>query len=161
MNNRVMTIVMGTVAITAGVIVNYFGDRLMNYLSPPPGVRLELFFGVSTFSPMWVLTLFLVPFVAGMVVSLVYGLGGKLICYFVPIIVRGYSYIEMMNHEGLPDGVGLLPFGYWILVLIVAIEAAAFGGVFGEIVIKRTYGRRPKHLIYKQPSKNGPSDPES
>lgn len=153
MNNRAMTIIMGSVAIGAGVLVNYFGDRLMNYLSPPPGVRLELFWGVATFSPMWILTLFLVPFIAGFVVSLVYGLGGKLLCYFVPIIVRGASYIEMMNYDSLPDGVTLLPFWYWILVLIVAIEAAAFGGAFGEIVVKKTYGRRPRHLLYKRTSR--------
>ena len=155
-----MTIIMGTVAIGAGVVVNYLGDRLMNYLSPPPGMRLELFWGVSTFNPMWILALFLVPFIAGIVVSLVYGLGGKMLCYFVPIIVRGYSYIHMMNYEGLPEGVTLLPFWYWLLVLIVAIEAAAFGGAFGEIVVKRTYGRRPKKIVYKQLSDNNSSSPK-
>ncbi|ALP51735.1 hypothetical protein Tel_00470 [Candidatus Tenderia electrophaga] len=149
MNNRLLTVIMGTVAIGAGVLVNFFGDKLL-------GVRLELFWGVGTFSPLWVLDLFLVPFIAGAVVSFVYGLGGKLLCYFVPIIVRGASYIQMAYYDGLPEGMVLLPLGYWVLILIVAIEAAAFGGVFGEIMVKKTYGRRPKHLLYKQRSDNGP-----
>jgi hypothetical protein len=145
MNNRAMALLMGCVAIVAGALVNYAGDRLL-------GIRLELFWGVSTFSPLWVVDLFVVPFIAGFVVSMVYGLGGKLLCYFAPIIVRGISYIQMYNYPNLPEGVVLLPLGYWVLVLIVAIEAAAFGGVFGEIMVKKTYGRRPKHLLYKQSS---------
>ncbi len=153
MNNRLMAIFMGSLAIGAGVLVNYAGDKLL-------GIRLELFWGVGTFSPIWVLDLFLVPFIAGAAVSLVYGLGGKLLCYFVPIIVRGISYIQMMNYEGLPEGVTLLPFWYWILVLIVAIEAAAFGGAFGEIMVKKTYGRRPKHLLHKQTSGGSPTSSE-
>lgn len=153
MNNRLMAIFMGSLAIGAGVLVNYVGDKLL-------GIRLELFWGVGTFSPIWVLDLFLVPFIAGAAVSLVYGLGGKLLCYFVPIIVRGISYIQMMNYEGLPEGVTLLPFWYWILVLIVAIEAAAFGGAFGEIMVKKTYGRRPKHLLHKQTSGGSPTSSE-
>lgn len=146
-SNKQMAVMMGVVAIAAGCVINYAGDRLL-------GVRLELFWGVSTFSPMWVADLFVVPFIAGLAVSAIYGLGGKLWCYFVPIIVRGVSYIQMDNYVGLPEGVTLLPFWYWILVLIVAIEAAAFGGVFGEIMIKKIYGRRPKHLVYKQTPDN-------
>lgn len=145
MNNRAMALLMGCLAIAAGALVNYAGDRLL-------GIRLELFWGVSTFSPLWVVDLFVVPFIAGFVVSMVYGLGGKLLCYFAPIIVRGISYIQMYNYPNLPEGVVVLPLGYWVLVLIVAIEAAAFGGVFGEIMVKKTYGRRPKHLLYKQSS---------
>jgi len=151
MNNRAMAIVMGTVAIAAGVLINYLGDKLL-------GVRLELFWGVSTFSPTWVVALFLVPFVAGFAVSMIYGLGGKVLCYFSPLIWRAYSYYETSQYQGLPDGMTILPFYYWILVLIVAIEAAAFGGVFGEILVKRTYGRRPHHLIYKE---SQPSKPET
>lgn len=151
-NDRLMAVFMGTVAIFAGALVNYFGDRLLN-------VRLELFFGVSTFSPIWVLDLFLVPFIAGLVVSLIFGFGGKLLCYFAPILCRVQSYVEMSYYEGLPEGVVVLPFFYWILILIVAIEAAAFGGIFGEIVIKRTYGRRPKHLLHKK--KALPQEPEN
>jgi hypothetical protein len=145
MNNRAMSVLMGCVAIAVGAVINYAGDRLL-------GMRLELFWGVSTFSPLWIVDLFVIPFIAGFAVSMVYGLGGKLLCYFAPIIVRGISYFQMSNYPNLPEGVVLLPLGYWVLILIVAIEAAAFGGAFGEIMVKKTYGRRPKHLLYKQPS---------
>jgi len=141
---------MGCVAIGVGALVNYAGDRLL-------GVRLELFWGVSTFSLIWAADLFIVPFIAGLSVSMVYGLGGKLLCYFSPIIVRGISYIQMSYFTDMPEGVVVLPFYYWILILIVAIEAAAIGGVFGEIMIKKTYGRRPKHLLYKKISVNSGS----
>ena len=152
---KLMAFLMGSLAISAGALVNYLGDKLL-------GVRLELFWGVSTFSPIWVLDLFLVPFIAGLVVSGIYGLGGKLLCYFAPIIVRTISYVQMNGMESqLPDGVTVLPFFYWILVLIVAIEAAAFGGVLGEIIIKRTYGRRPKHLVYKGSANEPPSKTDS
>lgn len=161
MNRRAMTIFMVVVAITAGVAVNYLGDRFINYIAPPPGVRVELFWGVATFSPYWVIALTIPPLIAGFVVSMVYGLGGKLICYFVPIIVRGASYIQMMGHENLPDGVVLLPFGYWVLILIVAIEAAAIGGVFGEILMKKTYGRRPKHTLHKKHTNSDSSNLEN
>ncbi len=148
---RLMAFVMAVFAISVGALVNYMGDRLL-------GVRLELFWGVSTFSPIWVLDLFLVPFIAGFAVSAIYGLGGKLLCYFSPLIVRVVSYVQMNGMEAqLPDGVTVLPFFYWILVLIVAIEAAAFGGIAGEIMVKRTYGRRPKHLLYKQAVKDNVS----
>lgn len=154
MKQRSMAILMGTLAIAVGALVNHVGDRLL-------GVRLELFWGVSTFSPIWVVDMFLVPFIAGIVVAMIYGLGGKLLCYFAPIITRGVSYIYMLNYEGLPEGVTVLPFWYWILVLILAVEAAAFGGVFGEIVLKKTYGRRPRHTLYKKSTDTVPesSDP--
>ena len=146
-NDRIMTPIMVVVAIGAGALVNYLGDRLLN-------VRLELFWGVNTFSVWWVLDLFLVPFIAGLTVSLIYGLGGKLLCYFAPIVTRVISYVEIHYYADLPDGVFILPIYYWVMVLIVAIEAAAFGGVFGEVLIKRTYGRRPRHLVYKSSADN-------
>ena len=147
-NNRAKAVLMGCFAIGVGALVNYAGDRLL-------GVRLELFWGVSTFSLIWAADLFIVPFFAGLSVSMIYGLGGKLLCYFSPIIVRGISYIQMSYYTEMPEGVVVLPFFYWILILIVAIEAAAIGGVFGEILVKKTYGRRPKHLLYKRSSDGG------
>lgn len=137
-------VIWGTGAVLAGAAVNFAGDRLM-------GVRLELFYGVQTFNPMWILTLFFVPFVAGLVVSLIYGLGGKILAYFSPIIVRVYEYTMLYDDRlSLPDGVTLLPIGYWILVVIVAVEAAAIGGVIGEIVNKKVYGRSAKEKFHRR-----------
>jgi hypothetical protein len=35
------------------------------------------------------------------------------------------------------------------------VESAAFGGVIGEILVKRTYGRIPRHLLYRDKTRNG------
>lgn len=143
-NFKARDIAWGIIAILAGAAVNYAGDRLM-------GVRLELFYGVQTFNPMWILTLFVVPFFAGLAVSLIYGLGGKILAYFSPIIVRVYEYIVLYDDRlNLPEGITLLPLGYWILVVIVAVEAAAIGGVIGEIVNKKVYGRSSKEKFHKR-----------
>ena len=97
------------------------------------------------------LDLFLVPFIAGIVVSMIYGLGGKILAYFSPLIVRVANYIQLDGAEALPDGVSILPLGYWILVIIVAIEFSAVGGIVGEIIIKRTYGRtNDKSKLHKK-----------
>lgn len=141
-SNRQMTWLMGSLAISVGALINYVGDRLLD-------VRLELFWGVETFSPLWLVDLFIVPFVAGFAVAAIYGLGGKLLCYIAPLIPRCISYWQMHQVE-LPEGVTVLPLAFWVLVLILAVEAAAFGGVAGEILVKRTYGRRPRGMVYKQ-----------
>jgi hypothetical protein len=133
-NFSFMALFMGTVAILAGAAVVLLGDYLL-------GVNLELFHGIGTFSPIWVLDLFVVPFIAGIVVSMIYGLGGKILAYFSPLIIRIASYIQLNGAESLPEGVSVLPLGYWTLVIIVAIEFSALGGIVGEIIIKRTYGR--------------------
>lgn len=125
-----------------GAAFNYSLDRLLN-------VRLELYFGIGTFSPLWVADLILVPFVSGLLIASIYGLGAKIVANFAPLIVRVYSYLSI-DAASLPDGVTVLPLGFWVLVTIVAVEAAAGGGLVGEFIIKKTYGRRPKHLVHKR-----------
>jgi len=132
----------GFFALLVGSAIVYFGDRLLN-------VSLEVYFGISTFSPVWVLDLIFVPLVAGFFVSLIYGLGGKMLAHFAPLFVRLFGYYSI-DTALFPSGVELLPIGYWILIVIVSMEAAAAGGLIGEFTIKKTYGRRPKHLIHKR-----------
>jgi hypothetical protein len=129
-------------ALAAGAVVIYVGERVLN-------VSLSIFYGISTFNPIWAMNLILVPILAGLVVSFIYGLGGKMLAHFAPIPVQVYQYMDM-SAQTLPDGVSVLPVGYWILILIVCVEAAAVGGFIGEVIIKRTYGRRPKHLVHKR-----------
>ncbi len=132
---RLMDALVALIAVSAGAIVIYVGDMLL-------GVRLELFYGLSTFTPLWAIDLFLVPFIGGFVVSLIYGLGGKILAHFSPLIVRLISYYQLhIASEVPPQGAELLPMSYWILVVIVAVEFAAIGGVVGEVVVKKTYGR--------------------
>ena len=128
----------GVLAVVAGCLINYLGDHLL-------GVRIELFWGLSTFSFLWFLDVFIVPFIGA-----IFGLGGKWLCYFPPLIVRFYGYFETMKIIGIPDGAALMPMGWWGFFVILAIESAAIGGVMGEILIKRTYGRKPTHIEYQE-----------
>jgi hypothetical protein len=41
----------------------------------------------------------------------------------------------------VPQGASLMPFGWYIFYIILAVESAAIGGVLGEIFVKRIYGR--------------------
>jgi hypothetical protein len=145
---------MAVIAVLVGAGIVYAGDKLL-------GVTLEHYYGVGTFSPAWILALFFVPFVAGIVVSLIYGLGGKMWAHLSPVIVRVYSYYELHAGAVPPEGAVVLPMAYWLLIVIVAAEFAAFGGVVGEVVVKRVYGRTPKerlHRLHKKYQKTVESD---
>jgi hypothetical protein len=127
----------GLAALLIGMALNHFGDRLL-------GVRIELFSGLSTFSFAWLLDVFFVPFVVGLVVSRIFGMGGKWLCYFPPLIVRSLSYAEILYVSGTPHGSNLNPMGWWGLYVILAMESAGIGGIVGEVIIKNIYGRSPK-----------------
>ncbi len=126
---------LGSAALMIGSALNYFGDRLL-------GVRLELFHDIgTTFGGLALLDIFIVPFLAGLSVSWVFGRGGKWLCYFPPLIVRCIAYAELAFGGELPAGHSLLPLGWWGFFVILVMEAAAFGGILGEIFIKRIYTR--------------------
>jgi hypothetical protein len=122
-----------------GMSVNHFGDRLL-------GVKIELFSGLSTFSFAWMLDVFFVPFLAGLAVAWIFGMGGKWLCYFPPLIVRSLSYAEILYVSGTPHGSTLNPMGWWGLYVILAMESAGIGGIVGEVMIKNVYGRSRKVL---------------
>jgi len=126
----------GAAAVLLATAFNHFADRIL-------GVKIEAFSGgIGYFSPFWVLDMFLVPFLTGMLVSLIYGFGGKWLSYIPPLIVRTVSYFGIANHlTSIAPGSSLMPLGWWGFYVILAIEAAAVGGVIGEVMIKRTYGR--------------------
>lgn len=127
----------GLAALLIGMALNHFGDRLL-------GVRIELFSGLSTFSFAWLLDVFFVPFLVGLVVSRIFGMGGKWLCYFPPLIVRSLSYAEILYVSGTPHGSNLNPIGWWGLYVILAMESAGIGGIVGEVIIKNIYGRSSK-----------------
>jgi hypothetical protein len=105
---------------------------------------------------------FILPFFVGLLVSAIFGFGGKWISYFPPLIVRSISYYEIAHHMGsIPEGATLAPMGWWGFFVILAIEASAFGGIMGEIMMKGTYGRSPRHKIYKASSRNNEGDIEA
>jgi hypothetical protein len=131
----------GASALLAGCAVNYLGDRLL-------GVQIELFHGLATFSFAWMLDMFVLPFVVGVLVAVIFGLGGKWLCYFPPLIVRLVSYIHIKD-TGVPVDAALLPMGWWGFFVILTMESAAFGGIIGEVVMKGTYGRSDPEKVYK------------
>lgn len=131
MNQKYVT---GLVALLAGMALNYFGDRLL-------GVKIELFSGLSTFSFAWILDVFFVPFLVGLLVAWIFGRGAKWLCYFPPLIVRCISYAEILYITGTPHGSNLNPMGWWGFYVILAMEAAGIGGIIGEVLIKNVYGR--------------------
>ena len=129
-------------AVLLGSVFNHFCDRIL-------GITIEAFTGgIGYFSPFWVLDLFLVPFVTGIFVSLIFGFGGKWLSYVPALIVRCVSYFGIAYHiTPLAPGSSLMPLGWWGFYVILAIESAAVGGVVGEVIIKRTYGRSPKKAV--------------
>lgn len=149
LKNRLLDVGVAAVAVLVGAGIVYLGDKLL-------GVTLEHFYGVETFTLFWVADLFLVPFIAGIVVSLIYGLGGKMLAHLCPVIVRLISYYELHDVTSFAGGGVLLPMPYWLLVVVVSAEFAAFGGVVGEILIKKTYGRSAKHLVHRKYQKANP-----
>jgi len=145
----------GVVALLLGCALNYFGDLLL-------GAQIELYRGIQGFGPLWAVDVFVLPFFVGLLVAAIFGFGGKWLSYFPPLIVRSISYYEFMHHMNtIPQGASLAPMGWWGLFVILAIEASAFGGIMGEIMMKGTYGRSPRHKIYKESSRNNEGDFEA
>jgi hypothetical protein len=131
MNQRYLT---GLFALMTGILVNYFGDRLL-------GVKMELFSGLATFSFAWMLDVFLLPLLVGLLMAWIFGMGAKWLCYFPPLIVRCLSYAQILYVTGVPHGSILNPMGWWGLYVILAMESAGIGGILGEVMIKKVYGR--------------------
>ncbi len=134
---------LGTAALLIGSAVNYFGDRLL-------GVQIELFHGLSTFSMSWTVDMFIVPFIAGLTVAWVFGQGGKWLCYFPPLIVRAIAYLHVLLFETIPAENALIPLGWWGFFVILVMESAAFGGILGEVYLRRMYrhpgqAKNPRH----------------
>lgn len=131
--------VKGLAALLIGCAINYLGDRLL-------GVRIELWYGLETFSFAWMLDVFVLPFVVGLMTAAIFGMGGKWLCYFPPMIVRAVAYYGLwQSHDP-----ALMIIGYWGFFVILTMEAAAFGGIMGEIMIKGTYGRSAPQTVHKK-----------
>ncbi len=126
----------GAGAVILAAVFIHFCDRIL-------GVQIEAFTGgIDYFSPWWVVDVFLVPFLAGLIVSLLFGYGGKWLAHLPPLIVRSVSYFTIAHHlTAMAPGSSLMPIGWWGFYLILTIEFSAVGGVIGEVMVKRTYGR--------------------
>jgi hypothetical protein len=144
----------GVVALIMGCVVYHFGDRLL-------GAQLELWRGLQTFSIAWAVDVFVLPFFVGLMVSAIFGFGGKWLSLLPPLIVRLISYYEILYITGAPQGATLMPMGYWGFTVILTVEFSQMGGILGEVMMKGTYGRSPRHKIYKEKASASQSDPEA
>lgn len=141
-------------AVAAGSMLNYYGDRML-------GVEIELFRGIQGFGGMWVLDIFVLPLLVGFVVSIIYGFGGKWLCYFPPVIVRTFTYWQLIHQPSVPHDALIIPIGWWLFFVVFAVEASTLGGVMAEVMVKSTYGRSPRHKIYKDKPVTDDSDQNS
>ena len=135
-------LIKGALALLVGCLINYYGDHVL-------GVRIELWRGLQTFSLAWMADMFVLPFIVGMAVAVIFGLGGKWLCYFPPLIVRVANYYILAHSAPPADGTRLV-MGYGGFFVSLTMEAAAFGGIAGEIMIRGTYGRSAPEKIYKR-----------
>lgn len=140
MNQRYLS---GTLALMAGILLNFVGDRLL-------GVKIELFSGLSTFSFAWLLDVFFLPFLVGLLVAWIFGKGAKWLSYFPPLIVRCLSYAQIVYITGYPHGSNLNPMGWWGFYVILAMESSGIGGILGEVLIKNIYGRSTGIIAAKE-----------
>ncbi|MDE1981122.1 MAG: hypothetical protein KGJ15_01445 [Betaproteobacteria bacterium] len=120
----------GILAVFVGMAFNALGDWLL-------GVKIEVFRGIATFTFPWMVDVFLVPFLTGMVVARVYGKkGGKWLACLPPLVVRAASYAKLYYLDHAPgDFFYSLHLHYWGPCVILAVESANLGGILSEVLV--------------------------
>lgn len=121
----------GFIAVVAGMALNFLGDWLL-------GVKIEIFSGLSTFTFPWMLDVFLVPFIVGLVVSKIFNNRyGKWLACLPPLFVRciSYSYMYLFVFNDGKDFFYHLNLYYWGPCVILVVEAANLGGILGDVLI--------------------------
>lgn len=134
MDNRGMsmspTYQRGIVAIAVGMAIIFLGDVVT-------GANLETFQGISTFTFGWMVDVFFVPFVAGLIVAKIFReRGGKYLACLPPLFVRFLTYVYLfffVYHDG-KDFFFHMNLYYWGPCLILVVEAANFGAIIGEVL---------------------------
>ncbi len=119
----------GLVAIIVGVGMYYFGLHGL-------GVHLEWFSGIAGFNAAWILAMSALPVATGIVIGMIYGFGGKYLAHFPPAFYMLYAY---QTTYSLPEGAYLLPWGLWIVFVILQMEFCAVGGFIGELFIRKRF----------------------
>ena len=136
MSNKLLRIIMA-LGIGCGMI--HFGARLLD-------VRVELFWGLKTFSFAWIVNIFVVPFVTGWVLAWVYGMGAKMLAHFPPLMVYGLDYFQTVYLTGVPQGAALNPLGWWGLYVILTMEFCALGAFLGEFHLQKAVSRHHQRV---------------
>ncbi len=120
----------GFTAVLVGMALICLCDRLLN-------VRIETFSGIATFTFAWMLDVFIVPFVVGLVVAWIFGKHAKWLACLPPLLVRCFFYVYVTlfdNPHPYVDFFYEIPLGYWGLCVILNVEAANFGAILGEVL---------------------------
>lgn len=115
----------GVVAVLAGCVVIFMGDTLL-------GVQIEMFAGIATFTFPWMLDVFLVPFIAGLAVALIYKeRSGKWLAFLPPVIVRCLNcyYLYLTNEYWNADFFYHLHLHYWGMAVVLTFQASYIGGM--------------------------------
>jgi len=120
----------GIIAVVVGLAMYHFGLQWL-------GVHLEWFSGMASFNGAWILAMSVLPVMTGVLIGMIYGFGGKYLAHFPPALFMLYSY---QSTTFVPQGSHLLPWGLWIVFVILQMEFCAVGGFIGEIFIRRRYG---------------------
>jgi len=121
----------GVVAFVAGVVLFDGGLLLLD-------VHLEYFAGIASFTMSWVVAMSLLPVGVGIVIGMIYGFGGKYLAHFPPAAVMLWAY-QHVSYADLPVGAHPLPWGLWIMFVILEMEFCAVGGFIGEVLIRKRY----------------------
>jgi hypothetical protein len=132
--------VRGTVAVLAGMLLNFVGDWLL-------GANIEIFKGIATFTGPWILDIFVLPFLVGMLVAKIYGQkGGKWLACLPPLFVRciTYAYMYLFVFNDGQDFYYHLNLYYWGPCVILVVEASNFGGIIQEVLVG-SYARKFSH----------------
>ena len=130
----------GALAVAAGTGFNFLGDWLT-------GVNIETFRGIGTFTFPWMLDVFLVPFITGLLVAKIYReRGGKYWACLPPLLVRFLTYLYMylfIYHDG-KDFSYHLNLYYWGPCVILVVEASNFGAIIGEVLAGAYRNKTPQ-----------------
>ncbi|MDX8391045.1 MAG: hypothetical protein R8K53_00500 [Mariprofundaceae bacterium] len=121
----------GVIAFVLGAAVYQGGMLLL-------GVHLEWFSGIAGFDFAWLLAMSVLPFATGILIGAVYGFGGKYLAHFPPAMMMLWTYQQSYTAT-LPDGVHLIPWGLWVVFVILQMEFCAVGGFIGEILVRKRF----------------------
>jgi len=100
------------------------------------GVHLEYFSGLDSFNFPWLVAMSILPVAVGILIGMIYGFGGKYLAHFPPAAVMIWDYQHAATVD-LPAYVHLLPWGMWVMFVILQMEFCAVGGFIGEILIRK------------------------
>jgi len=141
--------VRGLVALAIGALIYKVFFLLL-------GVHLEYFAGLASFNMSWILSMSVLPVGVGIVIGLIYGFGAKYLAHFPPAIVMLWDY-QHVSYADMPAGGHLLPWGLWIMFVILQMEFCAVGGFIGEILIRKRHAW-DNGVVYTADSEALPDD---